>query len=279
MAKASISVEVFPPKTPQGTEKLLANLQTLAESRYISVTCGAGGSGQGYTTELVSTLSNQLTVPIVPHITAAAYLTSEINAVLDYYYSIGIRTVLALGGDRPAGQGESIRTIFAVELVKHIQQWNKTNDGRQKFSVGAAGYPEGHFATPNRSLELNYLKQKVDAGGDYLCTQLCFDNHDLLDFRDRCAAAGINVPITVGIMPIQSQANYERIPQLALGTRYPAGLMRQISSCRNDKEIAACGMNWAIKQARQLISEGLTDIHLYSLNNADTSQQFFQALG
>src|SRR5919198_1196713 len=118
------------------------------------------------------------------------------------------------------------------------------------LGVGVAGSREAHPMTPNRLKEMDYLKQKVDAGADYVCTQLFFDNRDFYDFRERCELAGIKVPVVAGIMPITSKANMVRMAELALGARFPAGLLRGIARCRDDEAVARFGVHWATEQCR-----------------------------
>jgi methylenetetrahydrofolate reductase (NADPH) len=149
---------------------------------------------------------------------------------------------------------------------------------RSATGSGVAGFPEGHPATPNRRLELEYLRNKVDAGADYICTQLFFDNHDFLDFRDRCAAARIHVPIIAGIMPIMSLSNYERIPDLALGSRYPAALMRRMDGAASDGEICSIGVEWAIDQVRDLLENGVHGVHYYTLNKFEPVRDIWRAV-
>ena len=142
-----------------------------------------------------------------------------------------------------------------------------------------AGFPEGHPATPNRLKEMDYLKQKVDAGADYVCTQLFFDNHDFYDFRERCDLAGIRVPIIAGIMPITSKAGMVRMAELALGARFPAALLRAVNRCADDQAVARVGVHWATEQCRDLLDNGVRGIHFYTLNRSDATRQIYENLG
>src|SRR6185369_3699276 len=154
--------------------------------------------------------------------------------ILDRYAQSGVENVLALSGDPPRSRPDHDRSRgafrYAEELVRFIRSRTNCRDPRG-FGVGVAGFPEGHPATPNRLLEMDYLKRKVDAGADYVCTQLFFDNRDFYDFRERCDLAGIKVPILAGIMPITSVAGMKRMAELALGARIPARLLKAVARC------------------------------------------------
>ena len=143
-----------------------------------------------------------------------------------------------------------------------------------------AGFPEGHPGTPNRLKELDYLKRKVDAGADYICTQLFFHNFDFYDFRERCDLAGIRVPIIAGIMPITSKENLVRMAELALGARCPGRLFRAIERCGDDpKAVAKVGIHWATEQCRDLLDNQVRGIHFYTLNRSDATRQIYENLG
>src|SRR5207249_11767748 len=133
---------------------------------------------------------------------------------------------------------------YAAELVRFIRSRENIPEPRG-FGVGVAGFPEGHPTTPNRLKELEYLKQKVEAGADYVCTQLFFDNHDFYDFRERCELAGIKVPIVAGIMPVTSRKGMVTMAEMALGARYPAKLLRLVERCGDgDAAVARVGIHW-----------------------------------
>jgi methylenetetrahydrofolate reductase (NADPH) len=143
-----------------------------------------------------------------------------------------------------------------------------------------AGFPEGHPATPNRLEEMDYLKAKVDAGADYICTQLFFNNDDFYDFRERCELVGIRVPIIAGIMPIASLAGMKRMAQLALGARVPAKLLRALGRAADDPEaVKRVGVHWATEQCRDLLDNQVRGIHFYTLNKSDATRQIFESLG
>ena len=205
----TFSFEFFPPKTAETAEQLyhtMTELESLKPS-FVSVTYGAGGSTRELTRDLVVRLKNSSTLDPIPHLTCVGHKEAEIMAILERYAEAGISNILALGGDVPkalAGHDRGTDAFrYAADLVGFIKKFNERNRHPDKrgFGICVAGYPEGHPGTPNRVREMDHLKAKVDAGADWICTQLFFDNHDFLDFRDRCEIAGVRVPIVAGIMP------------------------------------------------------------------------------
>src|SRR5262249_29254918 len=187
---------------------------------FVSVTYGAGGSTRDLTHDLVERIRRTTKLDPIPHLTCVCHNEEEIDAILSRYAKSAIGNILALGGDKPTGVPyEKSRDSFqhALDLVKFIRRFNKSgaHPDSRGFGIGVAGFPEGHPGTPNRLLEMDYFKAKVDAGADYIVTQLFFDNRDLLDFRERCTLADIRIPIIAGIMPITSINGFKRIAELA----------------------------------------------------------------
>src|SRR5437870_5041919 len=221
----------------------------------------------------------------IPHLTCVCHKEDEIEEILLRYAKSAIGNILALGGDTPAGIAyDKSRDSFqhAIDLVKFIRRFNEsgTHPDRRGFGIGVAGFPEGHPATPNRLLEMDYFKAKVDAGADYIVTQLFFDNRDFLDFRERCALADIHIPIIAGIMPITSISGFKRIAELAGGTRFPAKLLRALQRCENDPEmVSRVGIHHALEQCHDLLDNNVAGIHFYTLNRSDATWAFFDGLG
>ena len=147
------------------------------------------------------------------------------------------------------------------------------------MAVGCAGFPEGHPETPNRLQEITYLKAKIDAGADYICTQLFFDNRDFFDFAERCDIAGIKVPIVAGIMPITGRRTMERMSELALGMRYPAKLLKALSRAEDDDQFAKVGIHWATQQVLDLLDRKVSGIHFYTLNRSRATLSIYESLG
>jgi len=206
--RPTISFEFFPPKTEKASQSLyetIAELEVFKPS-FVSVTYGAGGTTRDLTHDLVLRIKNETPLDPIPHLTCVCHQEDEIEEILTRYAEAGVSNILALGGDPPRNivNYEPSKDAFqhAADLVRFIRKFNES--GRhphpEGFGIGVAGFPEGHPGTPNRLLEMEYLKAKVDTGADYICTQLFFDNHDFFDYRDRCELAGIDVPDEVAVI-------------------------------------------------------------------------------
>lgn len=284
----TFSFEFFPPKTERGAETLFANISRLEPLRpsFVSVTYGAGGTTRELTNQLVVRLKDETSLDPIPHLTCVGHDEGEIRAILGRYAEHGIGNILALRGDPPKDAvdydhaGDRFRQ--AGELVRYIRRFNEAggHPDPRGFGIGVAGFPEGHPATPNRLEELDHLKAKVDAGADYICTQLFFDNRDFYDFRERCELAGVHVPIIAGIMPVTSLGGMRRMADLALGARFPAPLLRMVRRTDgSDEAIARVGVHWATEQCRDLLDRGIAGIHFYTLNKSTATREIYRTLG
>jgi len=277
--KITFSFEFFPPKDRAASDQLFCAVRELVllKPSWVSVTYGAGGSTRELTHELVQRIGKETGLTVVSHLTCAGSTRAEIAAVLDRYRAAGIVNIMALRGDPPKGENSFVKTPWgfghAAELVAFIR---KNFPG---MSIGVAGYPEGHPETPNRLKEIEFLKAKVDAGADYLCTQLFFDNRDFYDFCERCVMAGITVPVIAGIMPITSRKTMLRMADMALGARYPAGLLKALARADNDAGLEKAGIHWATEQVRDLIDNGVRGIHFYTLNRSRATLRIYDSLG
>jgi methylenetetrahydrofolate reductase (NADPH) len=286
--RPTFSFEFFPPKSAEAGDELLKAVQELAGHRpdFVSVTYGAGGSTREMTHELVVRIKAETGIDTVPHLTCVCHSEQDIEQILTRYAAAGVSNILALGGDPPRGltnyRKEDDAFQQAADLVAFIKKFGASgkHPDPRGFGIGVAGFPEGHPATPNRMLEMDYLKAKVDAGADYICTQLFFDNHDFLDFRARCRIAGIKVPIIAGIMPIVSASGMKRMAELAGGSRYPAKLLRAIARCGNDEAaVARVGVHYATEQCAELLDNGVDGIHFYTLNKSKATREIYASLG
>ncbi len=286
--RTTFSFEFFPPKNDEAAEQLFTHITDLESLRpsFVSVTYGAGGSTRQRTHDLVVRIKDTTTLDAVPHLTCVCHQEADIDAILQRYAVHGVGNILALGGDPPRDLAnyEKVKDYFqhASDLVAFIRKFNErsVHPDKRGFGVGVAGFPEGHPATPNRVLEMDHLKAKVDAGADYIVTQLFFDNHDFFDFRERCEIAGIKVPIIAGIMPITSAGVMKRIPELALGARYPARLVRAMQRAGGDAEaIRHVGVHYATEQCRDLLDKNVRGIHFYTLNNSYATREIYKSLG
>jgi methylenetetrahydrofolate reductase (NADPH) len=286
--RTTFSFEFFPPKTDEAGEQLyqsIAELETLKPA-FVSVTYGAGGSTRQRTHDLVVRIKETTSLDAVPHLTCVCHQEPEIRSILELYAEHGISNLHALSGDVPRDRPDHDRAQdafrYAADLVRYIKAFNErgAHPDPRGFGIGVAGFPEGHPATPNRLLEIDYLKAKVDAGADYIVTQLFFDNRDFYDFRERCELAGIRVPILAGIMPITSGKGLERMAELALGARYPARLLRAIGRCDGDeKSVRRVGIHWATEQCRDLLDHQVRGIHFYTLNRSTATREIYASLG
>lgn len=285
--RPSLSFEFFPPKSAEASQALLETVKELAAYKpaYVSVTYGAGGSTREMTHDLVVRIKQETGIDTTPHLTCVCHSEVDIQGILERYALAGVSNILALGGDPPKGVPyERAKDAFqhAADLVAFIQKFNASgvHPDKRGFGIGVAGFPEGHPSTPNRLLEMDYLKAKVDAGADYICTQLFFDNHDFLDFRARCRLAGIKVPIIAGIMPITSASGMRRMAELSGGSRFPAKLLRAIARCNGDEEaVQRVGVHYATEQCHDLLDHGVDGIHFYTLNKSKATRDIYAALG
>ena len=275
----AISFEFFPPKTEAASQDLFHSISALMPLKpaYVSVTYGAGGSTRERTHDLVVKLQKETDLTIVSHLTCVGSGRDEMYKILTKYAESGIHNIMALRGDPPKGQ-DCVETPsdgfpYATELVSYIKKHFP------QMGVGVAGFPEGHPATPNRLVEIENLKKKVDAGADYICTQLFFDNRDFYDFCERCESAGIKVPIIAGIMPITSRKGMKRMAELALGARFPAKLLRDMERAEDDEQAEQVGTHWATEQVNNLIEQKVRGIHFYTLNKSKATLRIYGSLG
>jgi methylenetetrahydrofolate reductase (NADPH) len=273
----TVSFEFFPPKTDAGFASLFQTIDELKsiQPSYVSVTYGAGGSTREKTVQLVERIQRELNIRSMAHLTCVGHTAHEIGSILDDLWKAGIRNVLALRGDPPAGQSQFVATeggfTNADGLVKFIAE-------RHPFAIGVAGYPEGHPQCLNLTRDMEHLKSKVDNGGSFIVTQLFFDNADFYRFRDRARAIGIKVPIVAGIMPILNVAQIKRFIGMC-GAKIAQPLLLKLEALEtNPEEVHAAGVDHAVMQCRDLIDNGVDGIHFYTLNKSKATVQICKAL-
>ena len=282
--RTTFSFEFFPPKTDAASEELfrtIASLQELQPS-FVSVTYGAGGSTRDRTHDLVVRIEKETNLTAVSHLTCVCHDLAAMTAILDRYAASGIENILALSGDPPRTMPNYDRGAdafrYAEELVRFIRSRPNAPD-RRGFGIGVAGFPEGHPGCPNRLKEMDYLKAKVDAGADYICTQLFFDNRDFYDFRERCELAGIFAPSASSAIRTIPCLPAIGITPATIGTVIPAKLLRAVGRCADDDAVARVGTSWATEQCADLLHNGVRGIHFYTLNKSDATRQIYQNLG
>lgn len=277
-SKPCFSFEFFPPKTPEGEKQLWETLEDLRslEPGFVSVTYGAGGSTRDRTIELVSHIKERTGIEAMAHLTCVGHTKEEIADVLGRLAKARIENVLALRGDPPKGQTTFQRTEggfgYAAELVEYVQQQHPG------FCIGGAAYAEGHPETASREADLKHLKAKVDAGCDFLITQLFFDNAFYFDFVERARRVGINVPIVPGIMPITNVEQVNRFVRMC-GATVPMRLQLELEKVKDDPTaVMQLGVAHATVQCLELLQRGVPGIHFYTLNRSPASRMIVTAL-
>jgi methylenetetrahydrofolate reductase (NADH) len=262
------SFEFFPPKTEPGERALLETVARLRELRpsFVSVTYGAGGSTREKTIDIVTRIKREFDIEAMAHLTCVGHDRDEIRPILDRLAAGGIENVLPLRGDPPQGQSAFVPTpngfSHAAELVHFIRAQ------RYSFCLAGAGYPEGHVECRDLDLDIQFLKQKVLAGVDFLITQLFFDNADYFSFVARARRLGITLPIVPGIMPVTNVAQIERITSLC-GARIPLALRERMHAARDDDDaVHEVGVEYSARQCRELLAAGAPGIHFYTLNKS-----------
>jgi len=273
----TISFEFFPPKTEAGFASLYQTIDELhpLHPSYVSVTYGAGGSTRRGTVDLVRRIQSELKIRAMAHLTCVDHTSEQIGGILDELWNGGIVNVLTLRGDAPAGQTQFTATSGGFAYASDLAKFAKT---RHDFSIGVAGYPEGHPQCLNRTRDLETLKLKIDNGGRFVVTQLFFDNADFFRFRDAAVKMGINVPIIAGIMPITNAAQLKKFVAV-IGAKIPHPLLLKLEAIESDPAaVAALGVDYAIAQCRDLLDHGVAGIHFYTLNKSKATVQIVEAL-
>ncbi len=274
------SFEFSPPRTDEGVASLFRTVEALRPlaPAYVCVTYGAGGSTRVRTLELVKRLKHEAELEAMAHLTCVGASRDELAAILDELAGAGIRNVMALRGDPPRGEAsftphpQGFR--YASELVAFIRSEPK----RWPFCLGVAGYPEGHLETRDLARDVANLKLKVDAGADFLVTQLFFENARYFEFVERARGAGITLPILPGIMPIQTVEQIERMTRMC-GASLPRLLRAAMDVRREDPEAAReLGLAYATLQCSDLLRRGAPGIHFYTLNRSPSTRAILSAL-
>ena len=270
-----LSFEFFPPKTAEQKVILKATQEQLRPLNpdFFSVTFGAGGSTISATADTVLELKQHPTPKVIPHLSCMGGTPDEISALLDTYLEHGINDILALRGDVPSGMGSVGYFRYANELIEFIHE--KYPD---KFNVTVGCYPEVHTETESFESEIKYFKQKVEAGVSRAITQFFFNPDAYFNFVDHCEKAGINTPITPGIMPITNFSNIKRFCGFC-GTDMPRWLQYKLQSYGDDrKSIQQFGTEFTIKLCQQLLDQGVNGIHFYTLNRAKATMDVVRGL-
>ena len=271
------SFEFFPPKTEEGERRLRETLGALRELEpdFVSVTYGAGGSTRGLTLELTKWIKQDLGIEAMAHLSCVGATREELSEILDRVHAAGIENVLALRGDPPQGDASwtphpgGLR--FSSELAGLISS-------RYQVCVGAAAFPEVHPEAVDMASDLRFLKQKVDSGVSFLITQLFFDNEAYFRFVEEARAAGIEVPIIPGIMPITDVGQIKRFTEMC-GACIPQALLEQLESRAHCPDaVLELGVSYATLQCAELLARGAPGIHFYTLNRSPATRAILAAL-
>ena len=273
----TFSLEFFPPKTEQGLKNLYQTLNDICTLNpgFVSVTYGAGGSTRKKTLEIVKRIKEDFQIETMAHLTCVGHSQSELQDLLNQLQSSGIENVIALRGDPPQEIERSVSSenswAHAIQLTEFIHQ-------NYSFCIAVAGYPEGHPETPDKKTDWGYLVEKIQAGADFVITQLFFNNEDFFQFRDQLRKDGITVPIIPGVMPITNISQIERFTKMC-GAGLPETLKQSLYAIQEDSEaVIEKGIEQATLQCQQLLKEGVEGIHFYTLNQSKSTKKIIQNL-
>ncbi len=271
--RPTLSFEVFPPKTEDKYETVEAAAKKIAglSPDFMSVTYGAGGGTSRYTVDIAAALNNEYHVPTLAHLTCVSSTREHVARVLKELKDRGIENVLALRGDIPKEGRTAYDYQYASQLIQEIKS---SGD----FCIGAACYPEGHVESANKSEDIAHLKEKVEAGCDFVTTQMFFDNNILYNYLYRIREKGITVPVVAGIMPVTSAAQIRRICQMS-GTYLPSRFKAIVDKFGdNPAAMKQAGIAYAAEQIIDLIANGVNGIHVYSMNKPDVAERIRESL-
>lgn len=276
--KPVIAFELFPPRPDVPLDTIYEHLDQFKELNpdYISVTYGAGGSQKGRTLEIAARIKNMHNIESMAHFTCVGHTREEMDHMLASMHELGLENILALRGDAPTSQPDFDFSknvySYAHELINHIRKVNN-------FCISAAAYIEGHVESKRLSEDLNHLKEKVDAGADFLITQLFFDNRLFYDFMDKARSAGIKCPVSAGIMPIFKADQIKSITAKS-GCSIPAKLVLMMDKYQdNPEDLRKAGIEYAVIQIRDLIENGVEGIHLYTMNRPKSTAEIVRGMG
>lgn len=280
--KPVLSFEFFPPKKEQSlseTETLIRDLSTLSPD-FLTVTYGALGGTRGHTTHLVHFIAKELQIPAVAHLTCVGHTKEEIRAILKQLEELGVSKILALRGDPPRGSSEFQAPAQGLSCARDLVAFIKSEEDKlsSRFSVAVAGYPETHRDALDPQSDIDYLKQKVEAGAELIITQLFFETELYFRFVDKARSAGINLPILPGIMPVSNVNQIKRFTSMC-GASIPRKMLETLEQLEHDPlAVQAYGIDYALKQGQELLQGGAPGVHFYTLNKSAQIKAIVQSL-
>jgi methylenetetrahydrofolate reductase (NADPH) len=276
--KPVFSFEFFQPKSVDDEAAFVATVRELKalEPGFVTITYGAAGSARERTFDTASMIQSQIGITTAAHLTCIAHTRAELVAILERLQKLGIENLVALRGDVPRGASpvppERREVPYAADLVRLVRS------SQRPFAVAVAGYPEKHPEARDRTSDLAHLKAKVDAGGDWVITQLFFDNADYFAFVRAARSLGVTAPIVPGIMPVTGYAQTKRFTEMC-GARIPSAMEEGLAAVAEDKEaLVRFGIDWAARQCRELLEQGAPGIHFYTLNRSRSTATILAGL-
>ncbi|HLP49790.1 MAG TPA: methylenetetrahydrofolate reductase [NAD(P)H] [Chitinophagales bacterium] len=304
--KTLFSIEVLPPQKGKTIDDLIKVIEPLMEFKppFIDVTYHreeiiykkrADGLIEEIplrkrpgTVGICAALKGRFNVDAVPHLVCGGFTPEETEDALFTLYYLGINNVLLLQGDADKNPKSAVKTSaykYASDLVHQVARMNKgkflheetENELKTNFCIGVAAYPEKHFEAPNLNSDLKWLKHKVDCGADYIVTQMFFDNSKYFAFVDKCRAAGINIPIIPGIKPIAQKAQLSSLSRI-FHIDIPEELANEVEKCTDDKAVKRLGIEWAIKQSKELKAAGVPCLHYYTMSRSEATIEIAKAV-
>ncbi|MCI9179244.1 MAG: methylenetetrahydrofolate reductase [NAD(P)H] [Lachnospiraceae bacterium] len=271
--KPTLSFEVFPPKTEDKYESVEKAAMEIAAKKpsFMSVTYGAGGGTSRYTVEIAAEIQERYGVMALAHLTCVSSTREKVHQVLKELKLRGVENVLALRGDIPQDGKVEKDYHYASELIREIKEIGD-------FCIGAACYPEGHVESENKTKDIQHLQEKVEAGCDFVTTQMFFDNNILYNYLYRIREKGITVPVIAGIMPVTNVSQIRRICQMS-GTYLPSRFKAIVDRFgENPAAMKQAGIAYATEQIIDLIANGVNGIHVYSMNKPDVAEKIQENL-
>ena len=273
------SFEFFPPKTEKGRKKVLetADILTNTSPDWFAVTYGAGGSTRELTMDIVDEIQKRCRVPSMHHLTCGGHSREELKTITDEMKRKDIHNILALRGDPPEGTNHWEPVPDGLDYTYQLCEFIRSHD-ENFFSIGVAGFPEGHIDCPDKETDSKYLKMKVDAGGEFVITQLFFDNKDYFEYSKRIRNAGVTVRIIPGILPI---TNYQTLLKFCkrCGATIPPQVHNIFKPLDGDNEaMYKAGVEFAVKQCNELLEGGAPGLHFFTLNKSDPTWEILNQI-